>query len=235
MAAHCLLSYILLALITVHILAALRHAVILHDGIFGRMLPRIFRSAKPARAALMLLAATALAAVGPGRAHAIDWSVKPDKSQIGFEATGSGYTTKGTFPSYRAEIEFDPDAPEQTSIHVVIDMKSATAGVADVDQVLRSAEYFDPDKFPTAEFVARGAKADGKGGYVVDGRLTLKGITKPVRLPFSLAIDAGVATVKAHTSINRMDFGVGPETAGGLAIDKDVKLDIALSAVRLDD
>jgi cytochrome b561/polyisoprenoid-binding protein YceI len=234
MNAHGLLANILLALIALHVAAALRHAILLKDGIFTRIMPRLSRRARPFRAAILFFAALGLWTVGGDAARATEWSVTPQKSVVEFEASGSGYTTKGTFPRYKADIEFDPDTPDQTAIHVSFDMKSATAGVSDVDSVLRSAEYFNPDQFPTAEFVARGAKPTGKGSYVLDGRLTLKGITKPVSLPFSMTIDAGTATIKAETTINRMDFGIGPETVGGLTIDKDVKLTIDLTAVRLD-
>jgi polyisoprenoid-binding protein YceI len=59
-------------------------------------------------------------------------------------------------------------------------------------------------------------------------------VTKPISLPFSISIKDGTATVTAETKVNRLDFGVGPETIAGLAIDKDVKLTINLTAVRLD-
>ncbi len=54
-------------------------------------------------------------------------------------------------------------------------------------------------------------------------------MTKPVTLPFSIDIAEGTAAVKAETKINRLDFGVGPETVAGLAVDKDVKLTIDLT------
>jgi cytochrome b561/polyisoprenoid-binding protein YceI len=231
--AHGVISYVLLTLIAIHIAAALRHAIILRDGILSRMLPRFGQSPAPLRITALAIVAGALS-LGGGKASASEWSVNPKKSEIGFEANGSGYNTKGTFGKYQAEIEFDPDLPEQAAIRVRLDMNSAATGTSDVDSTLQSADYFNPAKYPAAEFVARGAKANGNGQYVLNGRLTLKGVTKPVSLPFSIAIKDGTATVKAETKINRLEFGVGPETVAGLPIDKDVKLTINLTALKLD-
>ena len=159
----------------------------------------------------------------------------PRRAQIAFEATGSGYTTKGTFARFRIEIEFDPDVPEQASVRVLLDMKSVATGTPDADKALSSAEFFDPAQFPTAQFTARGAEPAGNGKYVLKGMLTLKGVTKPVACHFSIDIKGGTARADARKpSINRMDFGVGPESVAGFPIDKDVKLRIELTAVRLD-
>lgn len=232
---HGFLAYVLLALVALHIAAALYHGTVLKDGILSTMTPR-WRKSMPGLSILMLAAAPAtlyfLAAQG---ASASEWSVKPEQSRISFEASGGGYTTKGTFAHYRAEIEFDPDLPEQTSIKVLLDMNSAATGTADADATLKSADFLNPAQFPAAQFVAKGAKPDGEGRYILNGALTLKGVTKPIALPFLIGIDSGTAKVSAETKINRLDFGVGPQSVAGLAIDKDVKLTIDLTAVRLDD
>lgn len=232
--AHSVLGYALLALIAFHVAGALYHAVLLKDGIFSTMMPRLRRNAVGLSIAVLMFSG-ALTLIGSGKAEASEWSVNPEKSQITFEATGGGYTTKGTVGHYQAEIEFDPDVPEEASVRVILDMNSAATGTADTDQTLRSADFFNAAQFPTAQFVARGARPAGNGKYVLNGRLTLKGVTKPISLPFLIDIKSGTAKVNAETKINRLDFGVGPESMAGLAIDKDVKLTIDLTAIRLDD
>ncbi len=174
----------LIFLVAVHVAAALRHAILLKDGIFSRMLPRFGRSTSNARFALLALAAAAFSFGGFEEARAMEWGVNPQKSEVTFEANGSGYNTKGSFKVYRTEIEFDPDMPEQASVRVSLDMRSATTGAADVDETLQSADFFNPARYPTAEFTARGAKPDGDGKYILNGQLTLKGVTKSVTLPF---------------------------------------------------
>ncbi|HZV21231.1 MAG TPA: YceI family protein [Hyphomicrobiales bacterium] len=233
-AAHGVLGYVLLGLIAFHVAAALRHALILKDRVLLRMLPRFLQNGGYLRIAAIALFAGFAALGATPQARAMEWSVNPAKSQIAFEATGSGYVTKGAFKQFRSEIEFDPDTPEQTSVRVSLDVGSVTTGTADIDSALQGSDYFDPAKFPTALFVARGAKPDGEGKYILNGRLTLKGVTRPVAMPFSIDIQSGTATVKGETTINRLDFGVGPASVAGLTIDKDVKVIINLVAVRLD-
>jgi cytochrome b561/polyisoprenoid-binding protein YceI len=232
--AHGVLANVLLVLIGGHIAAVLRHAIILKDGAFSRMLPRFGGASSSLRVSLLLLCAAALSFAASTRARASEWSVDPQKSSITFEANGSGYIAKGSFSQFKAEIEFDPDLPAETSVKVLLNMASAATGTSDVDAALNDAEYFNPKQFPTAQFAARGAEPAGDGKYVLNGHLTLKGITKPISLPFSIDITSGSATVTAEAKINRLDFGVGPESVAGLAIDKDVKLTINLTAVRLD-
>jgi cytochrome b561/polyisoprenoid-binding protein YceI len=229
--AHWALGLLLAALIAVHVAAALRHAIVLKDGILARMLPRFGRSKS---VCAILIAAVVLCFADRTPAFAFDWSVKPEKSQIAFEASGGGSMTKGTFGQYRAEIEFDPDLPDQTAVRVVINMNSASTGIADADDALKSADFFNPAKFPVAEFVAKGAKPTGDGKYILNGRLTLKGVTKSIALPFSILIGEGTAEVKGETNINRLDFGIGPQTVAGLTLNNDVKLIVNLRAVRLD-
>jgi cytochrome b561/polyisoprenoid-binding protein YceI len=232
---HEVTAYALVALVALHVAAALRHAFILKDGIMSRMLPR--QAATPTKitlAALTILGFGALSLGGAHEARAGEWSIDPKKSEVSFEASGSGYATKGVFKAYKAEIEFDPDTPEQTSIRVSLDMKSATTDTADVDQTLQSRDFFNPGRFPSAVFEAKGATPNGDGRYILNGQLTLKGVTKPLSLPFSIDIESGVAAVKGETTINRLDFGVGPETVAGMVVDKDVKLTVDLTALRLD-
>ncbi len=231
---HGFLANVLLGLIAIHIAASLRHAILLKDGILSRMVPRFGRGTSAARATSIGVIAGLLALGGSYEARGMEWGVNPQKSQVGFEASGSGYTAKGTFNEFKSEIEFDPESPELTAIRVSFNMRSAATGTFDVDSTLQGADYFDTAKFPTAEFVARGAKPSGDGKFVLNGQLTLKGVTKPVSVPFSINVKSGIATVKAETKLNRLDFGVGQETVAGLAIDKDVKLTIDLTALRLD-
>ncbi len=228
--AHIVLGFALLALIAAHLAAVLRHALILKDGIASRMLPRRIAG----QIALLVVGAGVLSLAGAETARAMEWGVIPNKSEVGFEANGGGANAKGSFKAYKAEIEFDPDTPEQTSVRVILNMGSATTGTADVDQTLQSEEFFDPGRYPTAEFVARGAKPDGDGRYILNGALTLKGVTKTLAFPFAIDIVSGTAAVRAETSINRLDFGVGPQTVAGFAVDNEVKLTIELTAVRLD-
>jgi len=227
---HEFAAFGLAGMIGLHVLATIWHAI-RGDGIWSRMAPRFF--GRSAAAAFAVMAAGSVALLGANDARASEWSVDPQKSAIAFEATGSGFTTKGTFRAFKSEVEFDPALPEQTSVRVLIDVRSVNTGQADVDQALLSPDFFDPARFPTAEFVASGAKPAGKGKYVLAGRLTLRGVAKPVSLPFSIAAANGAASVKGETVIDRLEYGVGPQSVAGYTVEKDVKLSIDLAALKL--
>lgn len=186
------------------------------------MLPRFGR-----RLAFLFITASALSIANAGGACAMEWSVDPQRSQIAFDANAGA--TKGVIKNYKAEIEFDPETPEQTSVHVTLDMRSVSTGSASADERLQSVDFFDPVRYPTAEFAGRGAKPDGEGKYILEGRLILKGVAEPLTLPFTVDISEGTALVKGEATINRLNFGVGPQSG-----DADVKLTIDLTAVRLD-
>ncbi len=231
--AHGFISYLLLALIAIHIVAALRHGLILKDGVMSRIFPKFKKTADVTVTTLVVLAGIGFSGL-QGSAKAAEWGIQPDKSRVTFEATGSGYTARGTIKVAQSEVMFEPDAPQQATARIKLDMSSVSTGTKDVDVTLKTDEYFNPTKFPFADFTANGAKQSGEGKFVFDGKLTLKGVTKPVSVPFTLAVSNGVATVKGETKINRLDFGVGAETVAGMVIDKDVKLIIELTALKLD-
>jgi polyisoprenoid-binding protein YceI len=223
---------VILALMAIRVAAVLGHVILLEGGILARRLPRFAGSL--ARVAGLATIAIALVLLGPEQARAMEWGINPQKSMVGFETSVGGTITKGTFGQFRSEIEFDPDTPDETAVRVSLNMQSATTGTPDVDTTLQGVDCFNSAKYPTAEFAARGAKASGAGKYILTGQLTLKGVTKPVSVPFTIEIKSGTATVKAEAKINRLDFGVGQQTVAGLAMDQEVKLTINLTAVRLD-
>jgi len=76
-----------------------------------------------------------------GKAAASEWSVKPEASQIGFEVSGAA-TPQGRLGQYKAEIEFDPDAPEQAAVRVLLNMNSAATGTADTDDAAKNRPNF---------------------------------------------------------------------------------------------
>lgn len=231
---HAVFAYGLAALLSLHIIAALRHGLVLRDGVFSRMAFRLGRAPSSTNVILAVVVGVAAASLDVTSAKANEWGVKPEKSRIAFEATGGGTTAKGSFGRYKAEIRFDPEAPQMATIRVMLDMKSAATGTKDVDSTIQSADFFDSAKFPTATFVANGAKFVSEGKYELDGQLTMKGVTKPVKVPFAIQIKSGEATATGELKLNRLDFGVGPASIAGVPVDKDVKLSIELFALRLD-
>lgn len=230
---HAALAWALLALVLLHIAAALRHSLILKDGVMLRMVPRFLRIAR----LLLCLALPAMAFIlSSSPSAAQGWAINNGKSRLTFEAEAGGQTVIGEFKQFRAEIRFDPEVLDITEISAAIDTNSVSTGQSQVDDALLSKDWFDAQTYPTAGFAATAIKeGDEDGSYVLDGNLTIKGNRKPVTIPFTLQIDQGEGTVSGETTINRRDFGLGPDgPVSGLTIGDRVKLKLDLIATRLD-
>jgi polyisoprenoid-binding protein YceI len=151
-----------------------------------------------------------------------------------FEADHSGGMSvwRGKFNRTSGSLTLDREA-KTGSVDVTIDMASVDVGLDDLNKHLRSDEFFDVAKFPTATYRGKFAKfTDGKPTEVA-GELTLHGVTKPVTLTIrSLKCMPHPMKKKefcgadATTTINREDFGVSFGKTFGFKM--DVKLSIQI-------
>jgi cytochrome b561 len=194
--AHAAAAYVMAGLIVLHVGAALRHWLLLKDKVLQRMLPKFI----PVLAAGLLFALPATAA---------DWSVDTAKSDLGFTGTLSGKGFEGHFKSWQAEISFDPANPAGGHAKVTIDMASAVTGDRQRDNALPESDWFDVKKMPQATFEATGFTAKGGNQFEAAGFLTIRGVKKPVTLPFTLDISGTTAHAKGKLDIVRTDYGVG--------------------------
>ncbi|MEM9170029.1 MAG: YceI family protein [Pseudomonadota bacterium] len=172
-------------------------------------------------------AAFILAAVLPAAAQEPPaWTVDYDQSRLGFTGAQNGAAFDGVFEKFTADIAFDPAAPETARIEVVVDMASAVTGKKDRDRALPGKDWFDVKDHPQATFLAEGARATDDGGYEADGTLSIRGVSKPVTLAFSLAVEGDAATAEGGASLVRSDFGVG---RGEFATGKWVALEVGVT------
>ncbi|MDZ4791301.1 MAG: YceI family protein [Hyphomicrobiales bacterium] len=226
---HEIFAYTLTALIVVHIGAALRHALILKDGVMSRMLPRFLTKTT----AVIICAGLAALVARPGDTQAYEWDVNPKTSRVGFEATAAGSTVKGAFEKFQAQVKFDPDMLADAEIEVAIDMASLKTGLPDADKTLTSAEWFDVKQHPQATFRGKGAKKIAAGKFQYIGDLTIKGVTKPAILAFNVEIEGSEAAAEGELTVTRPDYGVGPESMAGIPVPKDVKVVMSVKALKL--
>jgi polyisoprenoid-binding protein YceI len=147
-------------------------------------------------------------------AFASQWQVDTAASHLSFEAEQAGEVFKGGFKSFTPEITLDVKQPEKGSISVTIDMASAHVEGKDRMDSLPTRDWFDVKQFPTATFVSKTITATGsdKAGidnYLARGMLTVKGMTKPVDLPFSLKQEGANTVARGQLTLNRKEFAVG--------------------------
>ena len=135
------------------------------------------------------------------------WQIDKQKSALSFEADHNGPFT-GHFSHFDAAISLDPDTPENGSIHAIVALASIDAGDSDRNANLPLADWFDMSAFPTAKFISSEiTKTDA--GYAAAGELTIKGISQPATLAFTLNIKDGTAHALGSLEIDRRDFKLG--------------------------
>lgn len=172
----------------------------------------------------LLLPLPALAAV---------WQVDAAKSSIEFTALYGTDEVKGSFPEFSASINFDPEQLETSTISVEIPLETFATEDDDAKENLAEEDWFDVAEHPTATFVSSDIQAAGGNRYVAHGTLTLKGISAPLTLPFTLTLseDKRTATAESSTRVSRLAYKIGEgEWETSDIIKDDVKLRIHIQA-----
>lgn len=174
----------------------------------------------------------------------MSWQVDPVHSHVGFSVKHMMVTTvRGRFTSYRGTFALDSTDFTRSRFEGEIDVASIDTGNADRDGHLRTGDFFDAENHPKITFKSTSIEAKGDGEYVVNGDLTIRGVTRPVSLdveyhgtsknPYGKIV-AGLA---ARGVVNRKDFGVNFHAVletGGVALADKVKLELDLQAVQVD-
>jgi polyisoprenoid-binding protein YceI len=145
----------------------------------------------------LLIAASALAAQAA--------TLQPEKSDLGFTFKQMGVPVDGKFKKFDAQLDFDAKKPEAGKIAFTVDLGSVSLGDASFDAELAKAPWFDTKRNGKATFVSTGIKPTGPGKYDVAGKLTIKGASRDVVVPITLA--SGVAS--GSVAIKRLDFKIG--------------------------
>jgi cytochrome b561/polyisoprenoid-binding protein YceI len=156
-------------------------------------------------------AATSAAAPAPAvapPAGPVAWKVAPG-SALNFRTSWSGDAIQGRFDKWKADILFGPDALDRSKVTVTIDVSSARTGDAQRDASLPAPDWFDAANHPKAVFTATKFEKTGPDRYVAHGALEMRGVKKPVDLPFRLRIVGDKAQMSGETSLDRLAFGVG--------------------------
>ena len=147
---------------------------------------------------------------------------------------------RGRFTDFEGAIEFNEANPEQSSVHFTINTTSIDTAEPDRDKHLRSADFFEVEKFPQITFVSKRIVKRGAETYDVTGDLSIHGVTKEVVLPVAHMGKAkdpwGNDRIgfEAESSLNRKDYGLHWNAAletGGFLVGDDVKISLEIQAV----
>ena len=183
-----------------------------------------------ASAVLLLAAPLALA-------QTTTWKSDPIHSEVDFTVQHLSITNvRGRLGPVNATIDYNSQDIAKSTVQATIDVTAINTGVTPRDNDLKGAKFFDVAKFPSATFTSTKVTRSGSG-LLVDGNLTIKGITKPV----VLHVDGPTATVigmdkKTHegfsatTTLDRRDFDLAPSMPNAVVSDQvtlTIDLDVA--------
>ncbi|MDQ6986587.1 MAG: YceI family protein [Mariprofundaceae bacterium] len=150
-----------------------------------------------AAALLMTIGLSAGLFSSTAQAEQYDFDIKGQHAFIQFKVKHLGYSwLLGSFRTFDGHFSYDERKPEKNSVSVNIDMASLDTNHAERNKHLRSADFFDVTKYPTATFISTSYEVTGKKTGIVHGKLTLRGISKNI-------------------AIKVMQIGTGPDPWGG--------------------
>ena len=134
------------------------------------------------RIAIMISAWLAMCGAG-GMAHADIWVLDKQASVITFTYDHFGLSRQGgRFGNLEGTLEFSPTEPETGAVDITVRAAAISTGVAELDQLLRSPDFFNAQRFPTLQFKSTGVRKTAERRGEIDGELTMLGVTQPVTL-----------------------------------------------------
>jgi polyisoprenoid-binding protein YceI len=167
------------------------------------------------------------------------WSIDPVHSEVGFSVRHMMVSkVRGRFSEFSGEIVTGENQAD-SSVTAEISLGSIITGNEQRDQHIKSADFFEVEKYPTMTYRSTGVRADGDE-FVLDGELTLKGVTKNVPLTLELngfgpdAYGGTRAGFTATGELNRRDFNVNftaPMQNGGAVVSDKITLHLEIEAV----
>jgi polyisoprenoid-binding protein YceI len=155
-------------------------------------------------------ASVAPAAAPPAEAGSASASYRINNTNSAIEFVGSNVTEthEGKFDTFDGAIQMVQGDPARSSVSVDIKMGSVSVQIPQLQDHLKSVDFFDAKHFPSATFESSTIQRSGGDRYQVTGNLTLRGITKVITFPATIAVSPSKVSVQAEFSINRKDFGI---------------------------
>jgi polyisoprenoid-binding protein YceI len=147
------------------------------------------------------------------------------KSVLTFKIKNLGFSTGGNIGGLVADINFDKDKPENSSIEASVDVNTINTDNDTRDKHIKNEEYFDVARYPKITMRSTAIKHRSGNNYVGVFNVTIKDKTKSVDVPFTYIAKGATAQFKGSFKIQRTDFGIGSK---GVALGNDVTVEIEL-------
>ena len=167
-------------------------------------------------------------------ATATKWVIDPMHSEVQFKVKHLVISTvTGFFKSFEGALEATNDDFEDAEINFSLDIDSVDTNQSQRDEHLKSADFFDAAQYPKITFKSTSFKKTGDDEFELKGDLTIKGVTKPVKLEAEYGGSTNdfygntKAGFEVTGKINRKEFGLvydGVTEAGSVVLGEDIKL-----------
>ena len=141
------------------------------------------------------------------------WNLDPTHTEIGFSVRHLMSKVRGTFGTFEGTLVTAEDVTD-SKVTVEVDLSSINTGTADRDAHLRSSDFFDVETHPAMTFATNGVTQKSDSEFVVNGDLTIRGVTKPLELQVEFLGEGGDpwggtrVGVEATGEISRKEFGI---------------------------
>jgi len=146
-------------------------------------------------------------------------------SRLEFAATFEKAPAPGVFKEFDTRLRFEPEKPADSRLDVTIKVASADMANADINKAIAGPEWFDFARHPRSVFQATDIRRTDASHFVARGTLSLKGLQRPVEVPFTWKATAESATMEGEFNVPRAAFGIGTgEWVATNVIGPDVKV-----------
>lgn len=156
---------------------------------------------------LVLLLGMILAAAAPLHAEVTRFRIQPEASELTFHATSRLMNADGRFSRFAGDVAVDPADLTTARVTVSVEATTLDTGITMRDRHLRSEDFFHVSKFPAITFESLRVEGAGRRLLVV-GRLTLRGVTREVRVPVDVTIAGKRLEARGQFDVKRTDHGM---------------------------
>ncbi len=188
--------------------------------------------ARPAAAAKPAQSAPPAASASAG-AGAVKYVQVASGSSLAFTFKQLDAMSTGQFKTFATTLVYDEKNPAAGSLSVNVTIGSLDTQDGERDEALKSPDLFDAARIPAATYVASSLARNASGGLEAVGKLTLRGVSKDLRLPLTLKPTAAGLELSGQTAIKRLDYGVGQgEWKSTESVGDEVKIQYKVALVR---
>ncbi|NCF63786.1 MAG: hypothetical protein GWP58_13125 [Gammaproteobacteria bacterium] len=221
---HELLAWLILIVITGHVIAALRHHFIKRNDVLKRMWK-----------GMLLVTPLIMMMTSINAAESNYWGMANASGELQFTARYENEKLEGRFKIISVRLDPGQNGRSFESLVVRVDVGSADMNDAEINDALRDQDWFDTGSYPEAEFKSNHIVRTGQDAFIAHGTLRLKGQEQDLDVPFQWRLKSQQAVMNGYLELSRLDWGVGSgEWADTRTISDSVELQFHLQLEQMD-